>query len=88
MQTVRLSRVRRALIYGRCKISKYRVFPHLLQETQHSKCTDPRDRIFALLSLLSPHDPVVAIEPDYKKDVSEVYARSFSAIAGKRDVSD
>jgi hypothetical protein len=68
---------RQSSVYRLCRASNYRYLPHLLSETQYSKCTDPRDRIFALLSLLNPRDPAAAIEPDYKKNVSEVYTEVF-----------
>ncbi|KAK0514932.1 hypothetical protein JMJ35_002311 [Cladonia borealis] len=40
--------------------------------TWHSICADPRDRIFALKSLLNPIESD-AIKPDYEKSTSEVY---------------
>jgi hypothetical protein len=45
----------------------------LLNDTKYCKCSDPRDRIFALLSLLGPSKRVTGIEADYSKTVSEVY---------------
>jgi len=51
----------------------YIPFPTLLDETKYCKCSDPRDRIFALLSLLHPSERVTGIEADYSKTVLEVY---------------
>lgn len=45
----------------------------LLFDTDRCKFTDPRDRIFALLSLLSEYDRDLGLIPDYSKDVAEVY---------------
>jgi hypothetical protein len=44
----------------------------LLYQTRHCKCSDKRDRIFALLSLVCPY-PSVDIQPDYTKTVEEVF---------------
>lgn len=46
---------------------------NVLRRTANCKCTDPRDRIFAILSMLSEENVGEAIEPDYNKTVSEVY---------------
>lgn len=48
----------------------------LLNDTKYCKCSDPRDRIFALLSLLDPSERVIGIEADYSKTVSEVYTNA------------
>ncbi|KAF2092942.1 hypothetical protein NA57DRAFT_62043 [Rhizodiscina lignyota] len=47
-------------------------FGSLIDYTRTCKCSDPRDRIYALLSML-PVDENLKIEPDYTKTVSEVY---------------
>lgn len=49
---------------------------HAFRETQACKCSDPRDRVFAVLSLLSDDDRKAMIEPDYTKSVAEVYERT------------
>jgi hypothetical protein len=51
----------------------YVPFTTLLDNTKYCKCSDPRDRIFALVSLLDPSQRVTGIEADYSKTVSEVY---------------
>ena len=45
----------------------------VLRHTRNCKCSDPRDRVFALLSLVerSPRQPVII--PDYRKTCLEVY---------------
>lgn len=55
----------------------YRYLEFLVDITSRSKCTDPRDRIFALQSLLDPRDAVKLLEPDYGKTVAEVYIDVF-----------
>jgi hypothetical protein len=46
----------------------------LIQQTQECLCSDPRDRVFAILSLLAPPDAeILTIKPDYSKSVHEVY---------------
>ncbi|KAH7327437.1 heterokaryon incompatibility protein-domain-containing protein [Rhexocercosporidium sp. MPI-PUGE-AT-0058] len=51
-----------------------RALERLLDSTKKAICFDPRDRIYAILSLLHPYDPIrKAIEPDYAKSVEQVY---------------
>jgi hypothetical protein len=45
---------------------------HLLDLTRNSQCSDPRDRIFALLGMLEPGGRL-GIEPDYEKEVVDVF---------------
>ena len=52
-------------------------FLTLLIQTQLCLCTDPRDRIFALLSLLKGSHKDISIQPDYSKNVSEVYQHAM-----------
>ncbi|KAK0713154.1 heterokaryon incompatibility protein-domain-containing protein [Lasiosphaeria miniovina] len=60
----------------------------LLDQTQNCKCTDSRDKIFALLSLLPKRERLAAgIEPDYTKTAAQVYqdvvvkyARAFGSL--------
>jgi hypothetical protein len=49
---------------------------NLLSDTQYSKCEDPRDRIYAHLSMLW-EGLRQRIRPDYEKSVSDVYTDSF-----------
>jgi hypothetical protein len=58
----------------------YVPFTSLLKQTRYCKCSDPRDRIFALLSLLDPGERVAGIEADYSKPVSEVYKNAALCI--------
>lgn len=41
--------------------------------TTNCKCFDPRDRIYAVLSLLTDNERTVGIEVDYKKKSNQVY---------------
>ncbi|KAL5328035.1 hypothetical protein ACEPPN_005742 [Leptodophora sp. 'Broadleaf-Isolate-01'] len=51
-----------------------RALERLLDSTKKAICYDPRDRIYAVLSLLHEQDPIRrAIEPDYSKSVEQVY---------------
>jgi hypothetical protein len=45
----------------------------LLQDFRERNCTDPRDKVYGLLSLAAP-DEAKAIHVDYNKSVGEVYA--------------
>ncbi|KAL2073025.1 hypothetical protein VTL71DRAFT_10349 [Oculimacula yallundae] len=45
----------------------------LFVATKRSVCSDPRDRVFALMSMLPPSDKAFGLVPDYTKSVSEVY---------------
>jgi hypothetical protein len=60
--------------------SGHRPFTFLLYETKYSKCSDPRDRVFALLSLLYPSERIPGIQADYSKPVSEVYKNTVLCI--------
>jgi len=65
---------RRDLIYELCKSRRgRRKLLSLIKATKYCQCSDPRDRIFALLSLVPDSEKEVGIEPDYTKDVYEVY---------------
>jgi hypothetical protein len=48
-------------------------FEILMHETRRSICTDPRDRIYAILSLMDQNGIDIGIEPDYTKSVGEVF---------------
>lgn len=45
----------------------------IMNSTKECKYTDPRDRIYAILSLLEQAGKAVPIEPDYTKRLGEVY---------------
>jgi len=55
-----------------CRGRRNRSFGLLLSEAKYSICSDPRDKVFALLSLIRPGEKI-KIEPDYTKSVYEVY---------------
>lgn len=48
-------------------------FADLINGTQYCKCLDPRDRIYAIQSILAGRERKMGLEPDYTKTVSEVY---------------
>ncbi|KAF2489419.1 HET-domain-containing protein [Lophium mytilinum] len=51
-------------------------FIHAVQDTRVAKCTDPRDRIYALLSISL--DGNSQFQPDYTKTVPETYRDFFA----------
>jgi hypothetical protein len=58
----------------------------LLETTKHCVCSDPRDKIYALLSLLQ--DSEIKIEPDYTKGVYQTYhGATLSSIESSRELS-
>jgi hypothetical protein len=47
---------------------------HLIYQTRYCKCSDPRDRVYAVLSLLKEEDRKRwIIKPDYTNSISAVY---------------
>lgn len=54
----------------------------LMGNTRFHDCTDPRDRIFALLSM-SSEDSSRGIEPDYTATVEEVYTRAATCFLSR-----
>ena len=44
----------------------------VLQRTKNARCSNPRDKIYAVLNLVSEHERV-GIQPDYNKSTSEVF---------------
>lgn len=46
-----------------------------MEYTKHCQCLDPRDRIYALLSILHPSDPTVGLKPDYTQETHHVYEK-------------
>ncbi|KAH8665950.1 heterokaryon incompatibility protein-domain-containing protein [Tricladium varicosporioides] len=51
-------------------------FFNLINSTQHCKCLDPRDRIYAIQSMMTVQERL-GLEPDYSKTVLEVYQDVF-----------
>ncbi|KAI1130962.1 heterokaryon incompatibility protein-domain-containing protein [Nemania abortiva] len=64
---------RMELIYLIC--DEIRVWPieYMLIQSRMSECSDPRDRVFAMLGILHPADKAIGIVPDYSKETAEVY---------------
>ncbi|KUJ18559.1 uncharacterized protein LY89DRAFT_732116 [Mollisia scopiformis] len=56
-----------------CRYGGYIPLEELLELTNMSKCSDPRDRVFALISLLDEDSRECGIEADYSKTTQEVY---------------
>jgi hypothetical protein len=48
-------------------------FDSIIDQTKYTKCTDARDRVFALLSMLDASGEKINIEPDYTKSYPEIY---------------
>ncbi|KAK5654526.1 hypothetical protein OQA88_7155 [Cercophora sp. LCS_1] len=48
--------------------------------TRHFEATDPRDKVFAILSLCSFQQSPRTILPDYSKSVSEVFAEAMAVV--------
>jgi hypothetical protein len=63
----------RRLLHSLCKGPKGLSLDKLIENTKHSLCSDPRDRIFALFSLLSAYDRSLIIEPDYSKHPAQIF---------------
>jgi hypothetical protein len=64
-------------VYALCNEKQKTNFIDLIRQTQECLCSDPRDRVFAILSLLTPpHDNIIRIKPDYSKSVHEVYTET------------
>jgi hypothetical protein len=55
-------------------------FLQLLVDFRHHKCTDPRDKVYALLGLPSVNKSILFPIPDYGKSVSTVYCETARAI--------
>ncbi|KAI1130766.1 hypothetical protein F5Y10DRAFT_235138 [Nemania abortiva] len=51
-------------------------------DTRVFKCGDPKDRVYALLSLLHPRDQAIGITPDYSLTLSQVYKDTALAWIG------
>jgi hypothetical protein len=63
----------RELILHMAIPEQYLPLNHLLFSAQMSKCADPRDRIYGLLSLLTSEGLQVGIVPDYKLTPDRVF---------------
>ncbi|XMA07805.1 hypothetical protein WAI453_000596 [Rhynchosporium graminicola] len=63
------------LLYTVCDHKTY-LLDCLRAEISQVKCTDPRDRIYASLSLLHPAHQAMGIVPDYTLTTSQVYKKA------------
>lgn len=58
-----------------------------MRQTKHCRCSDPRDRVYALLSILDPSEINVEIKPDYSKTTGQVYQEAvLQFVAHFRDL--
>ena len=67
--------VRFLLIRNMISHVAYSTLGALIERTQHYKCSDPRDRVYAVLNMLNNFDKDrnAKIKPDYTKTVNQVY---------------
>ncbi|KAF8864312.1 hypothetical protein BDZ45DRAFT_34306 [Acephala macrosclerotiorum] len=68
-----ISRPHELLLYRLCRGLGTSKLHELLENTKYSLCSDARDKIFALLSLLHGQEQNIKIEPDYSKPLSRIY---------------
>lgn len=61
------------MLYDLCPKCERKNLGVMIARTNNCKCLDPRDKIFALLSLVGDKDKQLGIEPDYDKDLTDVY---------------
>jgi hypothetical protein len=61
------------LLYALCRGVGTTKLHEVLENTKHSLCSDARDRIFALLSLLHEQERDIQTEPDYSKLPARIY---------------
>ena len=61
------------LIHGMISEGGYLTLGELIQRSQQCKCSDPRDRVYAVLNMLKTFEKDARIKPDYTKTVSQVY---------------
>jgi hypothetical protein len=57
-------------------LGKKSSFTHLINWTKRSRCLDPRDRIYGILSLLD-HSDAAEIVPNYQSSVEQVYTEAI-----------
>jgi hypothetical protein len=48
-------------------------FGRLIRMTKYCKCSDPRDRVYGLLSMLQKTEREIGIKPDYSLTTGQVY---------------
>ena len=66
-------------VFGLCGGKKGLRTEDLIHQSRNCSCTDPRDKTYALVSLLTKSDGI-RIEPDYTKNAYEVYQDAVSSI--------
>ena len=71
-----ISRLRLLWGAGNTNISIYQ----MLYELRHLQCTDPRDRVFASLGLVTGGGRKTGIRPDYSSSTSQVFIKSALSI--------
>jgi hypothetical protein len=71
--THKLERSRFRLVYNVCRPLEYYKVVELYRRIRGAKCKDPRDRIYAILSLLLKSNPHLTITPDYTLSVKDIY---------------
>jgi Heterokaryon incompatibility protein (HET) len=59
--------------YQLCNAKTEHAFLFLVRQTTNCKCSDPRDRVFALLALCKKDAKEMNIQVDYKKQVVDIY---------------
>ena len=73
--------------YYLCMDSSTLSFLDIMERTDNCKCVDPRDRIYAVLSVIEKFERTSLIEPDYTKKVGQVYQDvTLEYIAHKRSI--
>ena len=65
--------VRFQLINNMICEAAYLTLGALIERTQHCKCSDPRDRVYAVLNMPNNFERNAKIKPDYTKTVNQVY---------------
>ena len=65
--------VRFMLISNMISEGGYLTLGALIERSQQCKCSDPRDRVYAVLNMLKTFERDAKIKPDYTKTVSQVY---------------
>jgi hypothetical protein len=78
-------------VYMLCTGTDGQSIDKLIEQSKHCACSDPRDKIYALLSLLDDATPTFGIEPDYTKSAHQAYQNavlSFDRLHEKTGSAD
>jgi hypothetical protein len=65
------------LIFAICKVERNTTFEMLVRSTRTSRCTDPKDRVYAMLNILPTSQRGVQITPNYNNTLGQVYQDAF-----------